>query len=111
MTTSTHDQEQFLTDKRALYLRQFRDHQPGSFGGCPICGGTGRCDLRREAADMLDELDVDLSQPAPSRLSEAMKELHLADWRAHRDCGPDCFAGRVAWQHLIADGVDPATVE
>lgn len=98
------------TDRREYYLRQWREHQPGSFGGCPICGGTGRCDPRREAADTLDELDVDLSQPPPSRVSEAVTLLYLEEYRVHRDCGPGLDCGHIARQHLIACGIDPAEV-
>ena len=97
-------------ERREHFLRQFHQHQPGPFGGCPVCGGTGRCDLRREAADALDELGVDLSPRPASPHSEAMRLLYIEEYRAHRDCGPDLTCGHVARQHLIACGIDPAEV-
>jgi hypothetical protein len=99
-----------LDERREFYLRQFREHQPGYFGGCPLCPGVkGRCAPRREAADALDELDVDLSQPS-SPHSEAMKLYYIEEYRAHRDCGPDLDCGHIARQHLLACGIDPAEV-
>jgi len=94
-----------VDEKQEFYLRQFHAHEPRN-GACPLCG-TLLCEPRREARAVLDEAGVDLTRPS---LSEAMLELHKADWRAHRDCGPDCMAARYAWQHLMACGEDPAEV-
>jgi len=98
VTTSVDERQEF-------YLRQFHAHEPHN-GACPLCG-TLLCEPRREARTILDEAGVDLVRPS---LSEAMRELHIQEFRAHPDCGPECLAGQIARQHLLANGIDPAEV-
>lgn len=50
------------------------------------------------------------SAPKPSAHSLALVELYKQDYLAHRDCGPDCLAGQIARQHLLANDIDPAEV-